>query len=58
MYRLLEPFMLSKRERADAERVMQEIRQNGFRSSYYGQFAKKAEAVRSQSCRYAPHGMI
>lgn len=41
IYRLLEPFMLSKSDRADAERVMQEIRQHGFRFSYYGQFARK-----------------
>jgi hypothetical protein len=49
IYRRLEPFMLSKNDRADADRVMQEIRKHGFRYSYYGQFAKKAETDRSRS---------
>lgn len=49
IYRRLEPFMLSKKDRAYADRVIQKIRKHGFRYSYYGQFATKAEANQSRS---------
>ncbi len=54
IYRRLEPFMLSKEDRAHADRVIQKIRKHGFRYSYYGQFAKRAEADQSRSLGNAP----
>ncbi len=36
----LKPFMYTDKSRADADRVMSKIREQGYRNSYYGQFGK------------------